>query len=123
MELHVIRYDLELDPEHFYEVQQEPVHHEHEYFSEHANRYAPHAKHQDDYFMDHRHHLSGREEMRALELDPHHFHKVTQDPHHTEHKYFSEHDLQDRFGSSEGEYFEDIIGYQHGGLDFTDSGS
>lgn len=54
--------------------------------------YRPHAKHQDDYFLDHRHHLSRGEMSHALELDPHHFHKVTQEPVHHEHKYFSEHD-------------------------------
>jgi len=73
--------------------------------------YTPHSKHQDDYYLDHRHHLSKREDMRALELDPHHFYKVQQEPKHHEHKYFSEQDYDLDSRSSEGEYFEDLIGY------------
>jgi len=72
--------------------------------------YAPHAEHEDHYFKDHRHHLSEREQMRALELDPHHFHKVGQEPVHHEHRYFSEKDISDR-GIEEGADFEDLFGY------------
>lgn len=89
-------------------------------------RYAPHSKHEDEYFKDHRHHLSKREQMRAIELDPHHFYKVEQEPVHHEHSYFSEYDLHDK-GTEEGAYFEDLIGYPrdymseggHAGIDFS----
>lgn len=72
--------------------------------------YAPHAQHEDHYFKDHRHHLSEREQMRALELDPHHFYKVGQEPVHHEHRYFSDHDISDH-GYAAGADFEDIFGY------------
>lgn len=76
-------------------------------------RYAPHSEHGDDYFKDHRHHLSRREQMRALELDPHHFFKVEQEPVHHEHAYFSDDDASDR-DLSDDEYYEDLIGYADG---------
>lgn len=84
--------------------------------------YMPHSKHQDDYFVDHRHSLSRREMAHALELDPHHFHKVVSEPVHHEHKYFSEgdydYDLSDYSDSSDLEddddYYEGLIGYRHG---------
>mmetsp|Transcript_44695 Transcript_44695/g.59329 ORF Transcript_44695/g.59329 Transcript_44695/m.59329 type:complete len:189 (+) Transcript_44695:1464-2030(+) len=115
---------LELDPHHFYEVKPEPVHHEREYFAANANkgqqandigynlRYAPHSESGDGYFKDHRHHLSRREEMRALELDPHHFYEVKPEPVHHEHDYFSDYDAQEDYPHSEDddEYYEGLIG-------------
>jgi hypothetical protein len=73
--------------------------------------YAPHAQHKDDYFLDHRHHLSHGEIGHALELDPHNFHKVTPEPVHHEQKYFSEADYDLYSDDSEGGYYDNLIGY------------
>lgn len=61
----------------------------------------------DGYFKDHRHKLSKREEMRALELDPHHFYKVKPEPEHHERRYFSEHDAR-IFSDDEDLFYKDM---------------
>ena len=75
-------------------------------------RYAPHSEHGDDYFKDHRHHLSKKEQMRALELDPAHFFKVEQEPVHHEHKYFSDDDASSSY-DSEDEFYEGLIDHHN----------
>lgn len=56
------------------------------------NWIRPHHDAGDGYFKDHRHHLTHREEMRALELDPHHFYEVKPEPpqFHHEMPYFAD---------------------------------
>ena len=89
--------------------------------------HRPHSEHGDGYFKDHRHGLSRREEMRALELDPHHFYKVKPEPEHHEHAYFEDFDDADGDLRSEDaryddeqdgvdendEYYEGLIGTQN----------
>lgn len=84
-------------------------------------RYAPHSESGDGYFRDHRHHLSKREQMRALELDPHHFFKVQPEPaaQHEQHQhYLSEFDADSDLGADR--YYEDMIGYESEGRSYGD---
>ena len=51
--------------------------------------------------------------MRALELDPQHFHKVEQEPVHHERSYWSEaHAVDTQSGKSGDHYYEQLIGYE-----------
>ena len=51
--------------------------------------------------------------MRALELDPQHFHKVEQEPVHHERSYWSEaHIVDPKDGKFGDQYFEQLIGYK-----------
>ena len=51
--------------------------------------------------------------MRALELDPQHFHKVEQEPVHHERSYWTEsHVVDTQSGDFGDQYYEQLIGYK-----------
>ena len=85
-------------------------------YENHANKSS-----RDDFYLDPRtHHLSSRQDMRALELDPHHFHKVLPETKHHDKPYFTDGEYYSSSSSSSGGYFEDIIGYNHRYYDYED---
>ena len=63
--------------------------------------------------------------MRALELDPHHFYEVEQEPVHHDHHYYSEFDAHDDeshsddYSDDEDVYYEHLIGTGHAAHDFS----
>ena len=110
---------LELDPDHFFEVKPEPADHEHAFYEHHdmdVENELPRSE--NGYFHQRHHHLSKKQEMRALELDPHHFYEVEQEPVHHDHHYYSEFDAHDGhsdddYSDDDDVYYEHLIGAAH----------